>query len=198
MALEFRRNRHDDLRLIQTWLRRPHVARYWVHDTSDAGVERDFAGSLRGTEPSEDFLVLWGGSPIGFAQRCRIHDYPEGHRELIELVDVPSDALTIDYFIGEPELLGRGLGTLLIEAFTELCWRDHPEASAIIVPVATSNTPSWSALRRAGYAAIGTGYLTPDNPLDDGSHHVHRLDRPTRGPEADPPAPGDQGGPGHR
>ncbi|WP_016700127.1 GNAT family N-acetyltransferase [Actinoalloteichus spitiensis] len=192
MTLRFRRTRLEDLPLIQSWLRRPHVARYWAHDTSDAAIERDFAGSVLGEEPSEDYLVFRADRPIGFAQRCRIHDYPEGHRELVELVDVPPDALTIDYFIGEAELLGQGLGTRLVEAFTGLCWRDHPEASAIIVPVAASNTPSWAALRRAGYSLVATGYLTPDNPLDDGIHHVHRADRP-RGRWSHPPSPGTGG-----
>lgn len=176
--LAFRRTRRADLPLIQRWLRSPHVERYWSHDTSDDAVERDFAGSFEGTEPSEDFIVELRGAPAGFVQRCRIFDYEDGHRELIELAGVPRDALTIDYFIGEPDFLGRGLGTLLIREFTRLCWRDRPTAGTIIVPVAVVNTASWSALRSAGYAHVTTGYLEPDNPLDDGQHHVHRLDRP--------------------
>ncbi|WP_026876558.1 GNAT family N-acetyltransferase [Jiangella gansuensis] len=176
--LRFRRTRRGDLPLIQRWLRIPHVDRYWSHDTSDEAIERDFAGSFEGTEPSEDFIVDVRGTPVGFIQRCRIFDYEAGHRELIELTEVPGDALTIDYFIGDPGLLGRGLGTLLIREFSRRCWRDHPDASAIIVPVAVGNVASWAALRSAGYVHVTTGYLEPDNPLDDGRHHVHRLDRP--------------------
>ncbi|CAM3399820.1 GNAT family N-acetyltransferase [Isoptericola cucumis] len=178
-TLAFRRTRRDDLPRLQAWLRRPHVARYWAHDTSDAAVERDFAGSFLGTEPSEDFVVSADGVPVGFVQRCRIHDYADEERELIELVDVPAGALTIDYFVGEPDRVGQGLGTHLIREFVALCWRDHPRAPAIVVPVAAGNVASWRALRSAGFGWVATGYLTPDNPVDDGRHHVYRLDRPS-------------------
>lgn len=176
--LGFRRTERDDLRRIQEWLRHEHVARYWAHDTSDAAIERDFAGSIDGTEPSEDFIVSHGGEPVGFVQRCRIHDYPDGFAELMALVDVPPGALTIDYFIGEPAMVGRGLGSRLVRGFTELCWRDHAPAPAIIVPVSASNVASWGALRSAGFAHIASGYLEPDSPLDDGQHVVYRRDRP--------------------
>ncbi|GAA1716828.1 GNAT family N-acetyltransferase [Isoptericola hypogeus] len=176
--LTFRRTRRGDLPQIQTWLRRPHVARYWAHDTSDAAVERDFAGSFLGTEPSEDFVVSDDGAPVGFIQRCRIHDYADEERELIALVDVPVDALTIDYFVGEPDRVGQGLGTRMIREFTATCWRDHPGATTIVVPVVTGNAASWGALRSAGFRWVATGWLPPDNPVDDGQHHVYRLDRP--------------------
>jgi aminoglycoside 6'-N-acetyltransferase len=176
--LGFRRTERGDLRQIQGWLRHEHVARYWAHDTSDAAIECDFAGSIDGTEPSEDFVVECGGTAVGFVQRCRIHDYPDGFTELVELVDVPPGALTIDYFIGEPAMVGRGLGTRLIQEFTALCWRDHVRAPAIIVPVSASNVASWGALRSAGFTRIAVGHMEPDNPLDDGQHVVYRRDRP--------------------
>lgn len=175
--LRFRRTTRADLPLLQRWLRQPYVARYWAHETDDAAIERDFAGSIDGTDPSEDFVVELDRAPIGFIQRCRIHDYPEGHDELIALADVPAEAWTIDYFLGEPSALGRGLGTRAIREFTARCWADHPSCEAIVVPVAAGNVPSWSALRSAGYAHVINGYLPPDNPIDDGRHHVFRIDR---------------------
>ncbi|MCA5892326.1 acetyltransferase [Isoptericola sp. NEAU-Y5] len=177
-TLAFRRTRRGDLSQIQAWLRQPHVARYWAHDTSDAAVERDFAGSFGGTEPSEDFVVSDGGVDVGFVQRCCIHDYAAEERELIELVEVPADALTIDYFVGEADRVGQGVGSRMVREFVALCWRDHPGATAIVVPVVVGNVASWSALRSAGFRRVATGHLPPDNPVDDGLHHVYRLDRP--------------------
>ncbi|MGO2112214.1 MAG: GNAT family N-acetyltransferase, partial [Pseudoclavibacter sp.] len=160
------------------WLRRDHVARFWVHDTSDEAIERDFAGSFLGTEHSEDFIVEHGGVAVGFIQRSRIHDYPEGHRELIDLADPPPDALTIDYFIGEAGMVGRGLGGAMIAAFASRCWSDAPEASVIIVPVVQSNRASWGALRAAGFSLLTTGNMEPDNPADGMEHVVYALARP--------------------
>lgn len=188
--LGFRRTTRADLPLIQHWLRQPFVARYWAHDTSDAAIERDFAGSIDGTEPSEDFVVERDGEPIGFIQRSRIHDYPDGHAELIALLDVPAEAWTIDYFLGEPTAVGRGLGTAMIRAFTADCWDRHPTCPAIIVAVAAGNAASCGALRSAGYAQVLTGYLEPDNPIDDGRHHLFRLDRPSDRAHAAPPRAG--------
>lgn len=176
--LVFRRTTRADLGLLQQWLRTEHVARYWAHETSDEAVERDFGPSIDGTEPSEDFLVRLGPTPLGFIQRSAIHDYADEHRELIRLVTVPEGALTIDYFIGEATLLGRGLGTEMVRQFTELCWAERPDATAIIVPVAAGNRASWSALRSAEYTRIATGILPPDNPVDDGQHVVYARRRP--------------------
>lgn len=176
--LVFRRTTRADLRLLQRWLGTEHVARYWAHETSDEAIERDFGPSIDGTEPSEDFLVHLGPRPLGFIQRSAILDYPDGHRELIRLVPVPEGALTIDYFIGEASLLGRGLGAEMVRRFTELCWAERPDATEIIVPVAVGNRASWSALRSAGYTRIATGILPPDNPVDDGQHVVYARRRP--------------------
>jgi len=177
-GLRFRRTSRDDLPQIRRWLQLAHVERYWAHDTSEVAVARDFAGSFEGTEPSEDFIIELDAEPIGFIQRCFIHDYPVEHSELIDLAVAPVRSLTIDYFIGEPDMLGRGLATQSIRAFSTESFAAHSDAPAIIVPVITGNTASWSALASAGFRRIATGYLTPDSPLDDGQHHVYRLDRP--------------------
>ncbi|WP_218221945.1 GNAT family N-acetyltransferase [Nesterenkonia sp. Act20] len=177
-SLAFHRTTWADLPTIQQWLRRPHVARYWAHQTDDAAIARDFGGSIDGTEPCADYMVVCAGVPIGFIQRSRISDYPEELRELTELVPVPQECLMIDYLLGDPDWLGRGLGTEMVRAFTELCWLEVPDAGEIIVAVSANNVASFSALSSAGYTRIASGRLTPDNPGDDGWHHVYQRLRP--------------------
>lgn len=173
-ALTFRRTTRADFPLLQRWLRSAHVSRYWIHETADTAIERDFGGSIDETEPSADYIVAAGDVPIGFVQRSEIWDYEAEQRGLIEIAEVPDRALTIDYFIGESNALGRGLGAQLIREFTELCFRECPQAPSIIVPVATGNVASWSALESAGYTYLATANLPPDNPVDDGEHRVYR------------------------
>lgn len=167
--LGFRRTSRDDLPRIRHWLALPHVQRYWAHDTSVAAVERDFADSFDGSEPPEDVVIEYDGTPIGFIQRSVIHDYPIDHRDLIDLATVRSAALTIDYFIGDTSMLGQGLTTRFIRAFSAACWVRHADAPAIVVPVVVGNVASWSALASAGYHYVTTGFLTPDNLIDDGN-----------------------------
>ncbi|MEU2006513.1 GNAT family N-acetyltransferase [Rhodococcus sp. NPDC019627] len=173
---EFLRTTRDHFPQLQKWLREPHVARFWNHETSDADIERDFGGSIDGTEPCEDFLVVRGGRPLGFIQRYRLADYPEDIALLTALVEVPDGSLSIDYFIGDPEHIGRGVGTAMIRAFVDKCRADSPDATAIIVPVVVPNRASWRALEKSGFRRVGAGYLPPDNPIDDGAHYISRLD----------------------
>ncbi|BCJ41035.1 aminoglycoside N(6')-acetyltransferase [Actinoplanes ianthinogenes] len=177
MAWTFRRVGTGDFELLARWLSHPHVARWWNHEWSAEAVERDFGPSARGEEPNEDWLALLAGRPVGLVQRCLWTDYPEYLAEMAPVYPVPPGAVSIDYLIGEPGDVGRGLGTAMIAAFVARTWADLSESSCIVVPVARANRASWRALERAGFVPVAQGELEPDNPIDDGQHLVLRLDR---------------------
>lgn len=177
-ALTWRRLAAADLPMLAQWLAEQHVARWWNHDHSPAGVARDFGPSVRGEEPGEDLVVLLDRTPVGFLQRSRISDYPEQLEQFSRLVDVPADAIELDYLIADPARRGRGLGTRLIKAAVARTWLDHPGAPAVLVAVVAANTASWRALHKAGLRRIAEGPMTPDNPADDPLHYIYRIDRP--------------------
>ena len=183
--LTFRRLARADFPLLRAWLARPHVARWWNHGTSPQAVEADFGAAVDGTDPTDIFIVLAEGRPIGLVQRYLFADNPDYMAELAPLVATPGEALSIDYFVGEPEALGSGLGTAMIRASVTAVWRDHPSAPAVIVPVNAANEASWRTLERAGFERVAEGPLEPDNPIDDRSHHVYRIDRPIDAGPAD-------------
>ncbi|MEU7518035.1 GNAT family N-acetyltransferase [Streptomyces sp. NPDC042898] len=176
--ITWRRLGEPDFPQLGEWLAHPHVARWWNHETSPEAVARDFGPAARGEDPSEDLLAFLDGRPLGLVQRCRLADFPEYETELAAEVDVPAGAMSIDYLIGDPRLVGRGHGVHLIRAIVAATWTDHPEATAIIVPVHTANRPSWRALEKAGLHRVAEASLEPDNPIDDRSHYVYRIDRP--------------------
>ncbi|MFB9517154.1 GNAT family N-acetyltransferase [Streptomyces purpureus] len=177
--ITWRRIGEGDFPLLGRWLAQPHVARWWNHDTSPEGVDRDFGPAARGQEPSEDLLVMLDGEPIGLVQRCRLTDYPEYLAELAAEVDVPDGAVTLDYLIGDPRLTGRGLGARMIRAVVAATWTDHLDATAVIVPVHAANRASWRVLEKAGLRRVAEASLEPDNPVDDRAHYIYRADRPT-------------------
>jgi aminoglycoside 6'-N-acetyltransferase len=162
--IAFRRVTRDDFPLIGRWLAEPHVTRWWNHEFTPEAVERDFGPSVDGAEPSEDHLVLLDGFPIGLVQYSRYEDYPEYLAELAPHLDVPAHAVSIDYLIGDPRQIGRGVGSRLIAAFADHIWETNEEATCIIVPVSSANEASWRALLRAGFRLVGRGDLKPDNP----------------------------------
>jgi len=180
----WRRVTSDDLGLLREWLARPHVRRWWNHETSAAAVERDFGPAARGEEPSEDLLVSLDGRPFGLVQRCRLIDYPAYLAELRELVAAPDDALTLDYLVADPGQVGRGLGPAMLARVVEHSWRDHPAATCVLVPVVATNRASWRALEKVGFVRVAEGDLVPDDPQDPPLHFVYRLDRPAPRPPA--------------
>jgi aminoglycoside 6'-N-acetyltransferase len=176
--IAFRRVTRDDFPLIGRWLAEPHVTRWWNHEFTPEAVERDFGPSVDGAEPSEDHLVQLDGHPIGLIQYSRYEDYPEYLAELAPHLDVPANAVSIDYLIGDPQHIGRGFGSRLIAAFVDHIWQTNEEATCIIVPVSSGNEASWRTLLRAGFRVVAQGELEPDNPVDDLRHEILRLDRP--------------------
>ncbi len=177
-AITLRRLAPGDFPLLRSWLREPHVARWWNHETEPDAVERDFGPSARGEEPNEDWLVLLDGEPVGLVQRCRWHDYPEYVTAIAPLLAVPPGAVTIDYLLGDPRRVGRGLGPRVLRAVVADTWTRYPDAGAVIVPVVAANRRSWRALEKAGARRVASGEMEPDNPVDDPLHHVYRFDRP--------------------
>ena len=170
----------DDLPLLCRWLADPVVARWWAHDSTPEGVERDFGASVRGEEAGEDLVVSLDERPVGLVQRAVIADYPEDLAEFAALVEVPEGAVELDYLVGEPALRGRGLGSRIIAALVEDTWTAHPAAPAVLVAVAATNVASWRALEKAGLRRIAEGPMTPESPADGSLHVVHRVDRPIR------------------
>lgn len=176
--VSFRPVTADDLGLIGHWLAQPHVARWWAHEFTPEAVERDFGPTLRGEEPAEDLIVSLWDRPIGLCQRSFWHAYPEEVEEFTPYLDVPRDAMTIDYLIGDPDDVGHGLGTALIRALAADTFAAHPDCGVILVPVVTGNPASWRALEKAGFRFVGEAQAEPDNPIDPPDHRVYRLDRP--------------------
>ncbi len=175
-ALHWRRLTADDLPLLARWLADPVVVRWWNHDSSPEGVERDFGASVRGDEPGEDLVVSLDGHPVGLVQRAVIGDYPEDLAEFAALVEVPEGAVELDYLVGEPGLRGRGLGPRIIAALVADTWTAHPAAPAVLVAVAATNVASWRALEKAGFRRVAEGPMTPESPADGSLHYVYRAD----------------------
>jgi aminoglycoside 6'-N-acetyltransferase len=178
LEIGFRPLRRDDFGLLARWLAEPAVARWWNHETTPEALERDFGPSVDGRDPTEMFLAMSGDRPFGFIQRYRIAAEPEYAAELSRVCPVAPGALSIDYFVGEPDMRGRGLAAGLIAAMVARAWDAYPDADGIVVPVAAGNIASWRALERAGFVRIADGELEPDNPIDPRDHVIYAIRRP--------------------
>jgi aminoglycoside 6'-N-acetyltransferase len=178
--ITFRRLKREDFPMLARWLAEPHVHLWWNHEFTPEAVERDFGATVDGNQPAEDYIVVHDGVPVGVIQYCRFSEYPDYVEDMEDIYPVGDGAVSIDYFIGDPEAVGKGLGTAMITAFSARVWQRDSSATHIVVPVSTQNEASWRALLKAGYRLVARGEMDPDNPEHDRSHEVLRLDRPSR------------------
>jgi RimJ/RimL family protein N-acetyltransferase len=150
--IELRPMTGADLPLVQAWLREPHVARWWLADetaeaTLDEYVER-MAG--RGDTATTMLLVVEPGrGPVGWAQWYRWGAYPEEAREL----RTGPDEVGLDYAIGDPAAIGRGLGAEMIAALVDEVHAHHPGCGLVVEPEA-ANLASCRVLERNGFALV--------------------------------------------
>lgn len=178
-SFSFRRVTRDDFALLATWLAEPHVARYWNHEFTPEAVERDFGPTADGDEPFEDHLALLEGEPVGLVQFGRYVDDDHWQTEMKPVYPVSAGDVSIDYLIGDPARVGKGVGRAMIRAFVDEIWRTHSDARSIVVPVVASNEASWRMLLGAGFRLVARGELEPDNPIDGPMHEILRFDRPS-------------------
>jgi aminoglycoside 6'-N-acetyltransferase len=186
-VITFQRVTPADFPLVARWLSNSHVSRWWNHEFSPEAVERDFGPTARGEEPAEDLLVYENGEAFALVQRSRWHDYPDELASLTPYLDVPADAMTIDYLIGERAQIARGRGTALVRAFVADTWAAHPATDTLIVPVSAGNAASWRVLEKNQFTRVVEAELEPDNPIDPPLHYVYRLCRTHRSNTTSPP-----------
>ena len=115
MAITFRLMTRDDLPLVHEWHQRPHVARWWTARTTFEETEAHYVPTIEGTEPTQHYLALLDGEPLGMIQTYLVSDYPD----YAALIEEGEGTAGLDLFIGEKAQTGRGLGTEMIGRFEE-------------------------------------------------------------------------------
>jgi aminoglycoside 6'-N-acetyltransferase len=128
-----------DLRLLERWLRSPHVVRWW--GTPDLHLT-----SLSQRSRNTDAVITADGRPVGYL--CWQRPSP-AELEAAGLTDLPEDLVDIDILVGEPELLGRGVGP---RALALLLARLHGEGVGFAgLGTSTSNRVAIRAFEKAGF-----------------------------------------------
>lgn len=159
--LSFRALHRRDFPLLQAWLSRPHVDAWWHERLDLAGLERHYGPTIDGREPTHVFVIEHHQEPIGFIQWYRWADYSEHAAQL----GAERDSAGIDFAIGVPELIGRGIGPRAIRAFLERIVFVEPGIAACVSDPETRNTRSLRAFEKAGFVAVRTVQL-PGEPCE--------------------------------
>jgi RimJ/RimL family protein N-acetyltransferase len=137
---------------VTRWLRQPHVARWWT-DFDASGpraqelVAAQYGPSVRGENPIRAWVWEVNGRSVGLAQDYRVGELPD-----YALLAARPDAVGVDYGIGEPAFVARGLGTSLLWVFLrDIVWPAYPDALEFFAAPDHRNAVSLRVLAKLGF-----------------------------------------------
>lgn len=141
--------------LLYRWFQMPHIEQWWPVPTKNEDFFNSFLKRIRsGTKP---YLVVYNDLPIGYIQ-C----YSADSTTSPWLPKLPDNLVGIDQFIGEPDYLGKVIGTLFIKDFVkELIEKDN--TLTIIVDPDPTNIAAIRCYEKVGFKRLGE-YQAPWGP----------------------------------
>jgi len=149
-VLSLRPMTEADLPAVEAWLGRPHIARWWSDVSAEAETAKYRERVRPGATPAVHMLTAeLDAVPIGWCQWYRWADHPDD----ASAVGARDEEVGIDYAIGDPARVGRGVGTTLIAALVAEVRRHHPGAGLLADPDA-ANIASRRVLEKNGFRLV--------------------------------------------
>ncbi|MDP9822699.1 GNAT family N-acetyltransferase [Nocardioides massiliensis] len=146
-GLAFRPLTRGDLRDLVRWQQAEHVAPWWRASAVDlAAAETRYGPAIDGTDPTRHWIVERHGRSIGWVQDYRVADHPDW-----ALTTAPQDSVGIDYLIGEPAHVGRGIGTRMLSAYLTDVVAPAYDAPVIFAAPDHRNRASLRVLDKLGF-----------------------------------------------
>jgi aminoglycoside 6'-N-acetyltransferase len=143
-----------DYGLLVRWRAEPHVHEWWEPDNPAPDlqtVRAHYGPRTRAEDPTTACIIELDGTPVGYMQFYRWIGWPE-EAEALE-VDPDQDTFGIDIFIGERDLISRGIGTRAVALMCEHLERDRG-ATAVALTTERTNLRAQRAYEKAGFRKV--------------------------------------------
>jgi len=143
-----------DYDLIVRWRNLPHVRYWWDPDdpplTRDTAID-EYRQDTLSDGPTTACIVELQGKPVGFMQFYQWSSYGP----YASAIGIPFDAYCwgIDIFIGEPDQVGRGLGTRMVNLLCEYLEKEH-NVSAVTLTTEVDNAVAIRCYEKAGFVRV--------------------------------------------
>lgn len=144
----------NDYSLMVAWRNSPHVRRWWDPDLPAATLESirdEYRGDTTPDAASTACIVELAGQTVGFIQFYRWSSYAEAARE----VGIPFDpaAFSLDVFIGDENLVHKGLGTRVVTLLSDYLINEL-NASSVSLTTDLANGAARRCYEKAGFKKI--------------------------------------------
>ncbi len=148
--LGFRLLARADFGDLERWLSAPHVRLWWGEPLDASGLENEFGPCIDGVDPTLVFLTTLAHRPVGMVQTYLLSDNPE-----YEAAVGVKEAAGMDLFIGEPALLGLGLGKAIVRSFVhDIGWVAFPGVKRYMAGPSARNLRSRRTFEAAGFVCL--------------------------------------------
>jgi aminoglycoside 6'-N-acetyltransferase len=150
-AIRFMELAGDDFPLLHDWLNRPHLRRFFQKTPiSLDGVHEKYDPRLSGDTATRCQLA-WLDAPFGYLQCYRIADFPDWGEMIGQ-----DEGIGVDLYIGEPDLIGIGLGAAMLRAYlAQVAFPLFPEARTAWITHEADNLAAQGCSRSVGFQRQG-------------------------------------------
>jgi aminoglycoside 6'-N-acetyltransferase len=145
------RDETKDYRRMAEWQNRSHVREWWDPDEPDLteeGAAAVYGPMTRDDSQTTPCIIELEGRPIGYVQFYPWDDDEEGS----DAMGLPPSegAWGLDVFIGEPDLVNRGIGTAAVSLLCDHLF-DERDASSVRLVSAIDNERALRSYEKAGF-----------------------------------------------
>lgn len=116
--------KEEHLPWLLKWLETPHVKAWWDRDiawTMDL-IQQKYGCYIQGfkivdgqKKPLQAYIVYVNDTPVGYIQLYNTHDF--AREDGLSIEELPASLAAFDIFIGDPDYVGKGYGTSILNFF---------------------------------------------------------------------------------
>ncbi len=145
--LHIRAMTNNDFDLMVRWLTNQKVLEFYEEPPSNLDrVVNKYGSRIKEEHYVTPCIVEYKNEPIGYIQYYKIQETDLKKYELPNNQNIYG----IDQFIGEPQLWGKGIGSIMIRMILDDLW-NNKGALKVVLDVKKTNTRAISSYKKCGF-----------------------------------------------